>query len=222
MQIQAELVEIDFTKLENHVADFINSELIKCRQNRIVPYIPKRKSITHNGMTCAGYFDEKESRIAVSYSGSKHAWLSTFVHETCHVDQWLESTPLWVASVDGIDALEIIDEWLLGNQNPEVSVLQRAFDIATYIELDCEQRSVEKIKKYGLPINITTYTKKSNAYVWSHRLMQQTRQWSHASAYEFPKVWRAMPSHFNNDYATLPDDISQIFYSNIELFSGIV
>lgn len=222
MQISAEIVEINFEKLEKHVADFINIELMKCRKNNIVPYIPKRKGLLHNGMTCAGYFDEEGQTLAVSYHGHIHKWLSTFVHETCHMDQWLESSTLWKANVDGADPIEILDEWLLGNQNPDPGVLKRAFDIATYIELDCEMRSINKIKKYNLPINTTTYIKKSNAYVWSYRLIQQTREWSHSASYEFPEVWRAMPKHFDNDYSTLPEDISKIFYSNIESFSGII
>lgn len=211
-----DIIEINYDKLLPEVSKFIEYELDKCRRNNIKIYVPKARHVPLGQGTVAGYFDDENQIFAVAYYRSINHWLPVFVHETCHMDQWLEQIPEWNVSINGIDAMELLEDWLSLtielDQETKATVFKHIIDI----ELDCERRSVEKIKKYNLPINIQTYIKKSNAYVWSYRLVQQTRVWEHSAAYEFPKVWRKMPAHFDNEYNILPDNISQIFYAEIE------
>lgn len=211
-----ELIEVNYSKLDPAVIDFIAMELDKCRQHGISIKMPFKKSVIHSGVRCAGYFEQDPLEFAVAVGRSHKFWLNTFVHETCHIDQWREDLPIWYEKVNGDEPLDLMDEWLQCKIELDQPTIKRMFDIVTEIELDCERRSVEKIKQYNLPIKIDTYIKKSNAYVWSYRLIQTTRTWDHTGAYEFPEVWRKMPKHFNNDYSQLPDDIATIFYSNIE------
>lgn len=213
MKPQTELIEIDFANLDAFTIDFIENELDKCRRSNIGIHIPKSKSVLHNGMNCAGFFDDSNMTFAVAYTKNQNHWLSTFVHESCHVDQWIDQIDIWNAKIGDIDPLEVIDSWLLKEVELDPVTKQLVFDIVTAIELDCEQRSVEKIKKFNLPLNITNYIKKSNAYVWSYRMVQETRNYDHNSMHEVYSVWRAMPKHFENDYSILPVEISRIFYA---------
>lgn len=216
MRDPVELIGINFDKLDLNVSNFINLELNKCRTHNISINLPKSRQVMHNNMHCAGYFDDSIKELSVACGRNLQKWLPVFVHETCHLDQWIEQIEIWNARINGLDPLPMIDAWLLKEVELDPSTKQLAFDCVAAIELDCEQRSVEKIKKYNLPINIPNYIKKSNAYVWSYRLVQETRDWDHAAAHEFPKIWRAMPKHFYNDYSILPTEISEIFYANIE------
>lgn len=211
-----ELIEADYSKLDSNVLQFIDVELNKCRQHGIAIKMPYKKSVIHSGTKCAGYFEQDPLEFAVAVGRSHRFWLSTFVHETCHIDQWREDLPIWYEKVNEEDPLDLMDEWILGKVELDQDTIKRMFDIVIEIELDCEKRSVEKIKQYNLPIKIDTYIRKSNAYVWSYRLLQVTRIWDHTGAYEYPEVWRKMPKHFNNDYSSLPESISSIFYANIE------
>lgn len=211
-----EQIDVNFSKLDPAVIDFIAMELDKCRQHGISIKMPFTKSVIHSGTRCAGYFEQDPLEFAVAVGRSHKFWLCTFVHETCHIDQWSEDIPIWYEKVNGLDPLDLMDEWLQGSIELDKETINKIFNIVIEIELDCEKRSVEKIKQYNLPIKIDTYIRKSNAYVWSYRLIQTTKIWDHAGAYEFPEVWRKMPKHFNNDYSCLPEPISNIFYSNIE------
>lgn len=211
-----EQIEIDWTKLDTNTQQFIRSELDKCRHHSIKITIPKKRNVLNNDTGCAGYFESNPLEFAVAVGRSHRFWLNTFVHESCHMDQWIEQIPIWNQEVNGQDPLDLLDLWLQNKIELEQSTLNDIFDIVTEIELDCEIRSVEKIKQWNLPIKLDTYIKKSNAYIWSYRLLQTTRTWDHTGAYEFPEVWRKMPRHFNNDYSCLPDNISQILYANIE------
>lgn len=211
-----ELIEVNYSKLAPEVIKFIELELDKCRQHGISIKMPFKKTVIHSGVKCAGYFESDPLEFAVAVGRSHKFWLNTFVHETCHIDQWRENIPIWYEKVNGEEPLDLMDQWLQGFVELDQETVNAIFNIAVEIELDCEKRSVEKIKKYNLPIKIDTYTRKSNAYVWSYRLIQTTKIWDHTGAYEFPEVWRNMPNHFNNDYSCLPEPISNIFYSNIE------
>jgi hypothetical protein len=211
-----EQIEVNYSKLDPAVIDFIAAELEKCRQHSISIKMPYQKTVIHSGVRCAGYFEQDPLEFAVAVGRSHKFWLNTFVHETCHIDQWREDLPIWYEKVNGNDPLDLMDDWLQCNVELDQESINKMFDIVIEIELDCERRSVEKIKQYNLPIKIDTYIKKSNAYVWSYRLIQTTRTWDHTGAYEFPEVWRKMPKHFNNDYTRLPDNIATVFYANIE------
>lgn len=216
----SELIQIQFEKLQSNVVDFINLELNKCRFHNIKITIPKVRGVVHDGVTCSGYFEEDPLEFVVATGRSPKFWFSTFVHESCHMDQWIESIPIWNQKINSKDPLDLIDLWVTNEVSLDDKTLADAIDIALEIELDCEKRSVEKIKEYNLPIKIETYIKKSNAYVWSYRFLKETRNWDHTALYEIPAVWRAMPKHFDNDYSILPDNIKNVFYNNIENLLG--
>jgi hypothetical protein len=87
----------------------------------------------------------------------------------------------------------------------ELSAAQKEAIIAKVqrVELDAEMRSVDKIKKYGLPLDVAYYTKRANAYVWFYRAVAKTRKWITAP-YNDQRVLALMPDHFNNDYSSMP------------------
>lgn len=213
-------IEVDLEELSPEVLEFVQTELDKAREHGISLRLPKSKSVFHKGVCCAGYFDEDALEFAVACGKSSKKWLSIFVHETCHIDQWAEATDIWYKKVNGLEPTTLIDEWIENKIELDPYTLGKAFDAIVNIELDCEKRSIEKIKTHNLPIKIDTYIRKSNAYVWSYRLIQETRDWDHSAAYETPEVWRAMPKHFDNDYNKLPDDIRSVFYQYIELLTN--
>ena len=221
-----DLIEIDFKTINPRILNYINHELDKCRANGISIYMPKRRSIAHSGGDyCAGYLevDHPSGRpmFAVACGRSIRNWLLIFVHESCHLDQWLEQVPFWEVYVNGESTLDVMDQWLNLKVDLNSRELKAVFDNVIEIEADCERRSVEKIKQWDLPINIDSYIRKSNAYIWSYRLMQETRNWNHTAAYGHGPVWRAMPKYFDQTYDVLPDKIRNTFYKHIEHFSRI-
>jgi hypothetical protein len=167
--------------------------------------------VLNHGFDCAGYFDDNPLEFAVACGKSYRTWLPTFVHESCHLDQWAEDRNAWDRSVNDLIPLTVFDDWLQHKIELDEDTKRSVASAILKIELDCERRSVAKICQHGLPIKLDTYIRKSNAYVWSYLLMQETRNWDHSAAYEYPEVWRKMPKHFNADYSVLPDHIRAAF-----------
>jgi hypothetical protein len=85
--------------------------------------------------------------------------------------------------------------------NPEQ--LKNVVDKVLEMELDCEKRSIEKIKKYKLPINVKEYTQKANAYMYFYRALAKTRKWTNKSKspYSLTNIWKQMPSKLLNSQA---------------------
>jgi hypothetical protein len=206
-----ELIEVDLDKIPPEVSAFVQLELDKCRRLGVPIHMPRTRTVLNNGFDCAGYFDDTPLAFAVACGKSYRTWFPTFVHESCHLDQWADDRNVWDQSVHGAVPLTVFDDWLQHKVELDDDTKCAVASVLLNVELDCERRSVAKIKQYDLPINIDTYTRKGNAYVWSYRLMQETRNWDHSAAYEYPQVWRKMPKHFNTDYSVLPDAIRAVF-----------
>lgn len=103
-----------------------------------------------------------------------------------------------------------MDRWLTGEEVEDV------FDhIRTLrnLELDNEKRSVELIKRFDLPVDIKTYIKKANGYVYFYTWMMKTRRWSELenSPYSNENIINAMPEEFQEDYENIPDYVVKVF-----------
>lgn len=206
-----ENIDIDLSILPRAVYQFVEMELDQCRALNVPINMPNTRSVLSNGVDCAGFFDDNPLEFAVACGKTYKKWFPVFVHESCHRDQWSSDPKLWNKRVDGMEPMVVFDEWIQGNVELDADVLRRITTVMLEVELDCEMRSAAKIRQHRLPIKLDTYIRKSNAYVWSYRLMQETRIWNHSAAYEYPQVWRKMPKEFCDDYAVMPNHIRSIF-----------
>ena len=212
-----ERIDVDINSFDPKITDFLNFELQKCRDNHISIHMPKTKTVIHANNHCGGYVDSSDQPVlAVACGKSIKTWLLIFIHETCHLDQYLEKSPIWDVTLNGVSATDLMDSWLNKSIELTEAELKIVFDNIIELESDCERRSVEKIKQWSLPIKIDTYIRKSNAYVWSYRLIQETRNWEHSAMYTYGPVWRAMPKLFPTHYNDLPGTIRNAFYEHID------
>jgi len=207
----SEIVEIDWDNIPKKVSNFLRRELKKCRDNDVRINMPASTNLFDQLGDCSGYFDEKPLTLAVAVRGSYKRWLPVFVHESCHMDQWLEQDPVWTRRVNRYKPLNLFDKWLSGKIKLDKDIKNDMIDCILNIELDCEKRTVEKIIKNNLPINLATYIRKSNAYVWSYRIIQKTRSWEHSTVFEHPDILKTMPTEFIDDYSRVPIEIKEVF-----------
>ena len=62
----------------------------------------------------------------------------------------------------------------------------------TELEWDCERRSIRKITRNKLPIDLKEYAQRANAYVLGYHWTLANRKWCKKS-YEEDSVWGGMP-----------------------------
>lgn len=149
----------------------------------------------------SGYFSSEPLELAIAVKSNKSTdWLDLMVHESCHMDQYLENKVTWdVGSVSYIHFYS----WLEGALECPDHELQTAVDGVIDVELDCERRSVAKIKKYNLPIDLVKYKKKANSYLYAIRFFSYKREW-YNKIYLDGNVWQIAPTNFKKSYATIP------------------
>ena len=203
------LTESDITK----VKVFIEDLKIYTKENNIKLILSPEKGVqfSEGGILCNGYFDDITSTLACALGKDVSQWLVILLHESCHMDQWVEKVPEWTENV-GMDNIE---KWLNGDDSVNMNNIDNEIRTSIIVEVDCEKRTVEKIKKYGLDsiMNIDEYIQKSNAYVLFYLWMRKNRKWYTIGKepYNIPDVVNVMPKTFDIDYTILDSNIEKTY-----------
>jgi len=154
---------------EKNFVKFVRSE---CKKYGVKLKLVHREKIrVGKRMWGSGYFDESVPSLAVAVM--KPDWLSTLVHEYCHLTQWVDQCKEW-KKADRHESCWNMEVWLMGE-----SVKNPYFHINNMrdVELDNEKRAVQLIKEHGLEINTEKYIQQANAYVSLYNYMKYTRKW---------------------------------------------
>lgn len=209
--------EFSYGKMSQHDIDkvklFIADLRKKCEEKGIKLKIENRPGIPYtddDSMMVNGYFDEDNKVLACAVGKDIEFWLTILIHESSHMDQFLESDPSWT----NLLGLDQTDAWLAGGEgNPEE--MEKEIKASISVELDCEKRSVEKIKKWGLDsiVDVVEYTQKSNAYILFYHWMYKSRKWYTIGRepYNNKDIVSRMPKDFNIDYSKLTPEIEDVF-----------
>lgn len=182
---------------------FISDLKQQCKDHGIKLYLPKTKNVKLEIGYSKGYFDEETLACAIGGKG----WLPILIHESCHLDQFIEKSPLWAKASD-----TLMDEWLSGKpiDNPDHHI-----DVMKWLELDCEKRAVRKFRKYKIKFNEREYIQKANSYVQFYNYMKYSRKWCNRknTPYTNKNVWGNMPCKFvrKSWYNTIGADELKLF-----------
>lgn len=136
-------------------------------------------------------------KLAVGMGWPDGKWLEVLVHESCHMDQWVGNCQAWQDNFlsDGREAVDWINDWCEGRIELNKEELSEIIRRAKNVELDCEKRTIEKIKRWNLGVDTQEYAQRGNAYVHFYDIVGQTRKWNEPgqAPYEIEQVWRSAP-----------------------------
>lgn len=186
------------------ISTFISSVVNKCIKHNIGFHLVPMPYVMADGLKCSGYFDEKELVVAAN----KKDWLDVLVHESCHLDQFIQKYKLWsVADSD----LTTFDEWLNGKKTSTAKIVECVKRIIE-LELDCEKRAIKKFKKFDFTfINVDSYIKQANSYLFGYWVAVKNRKW-YPMPYNNPSIVKAMPKTFLSTKEYFNPDVSFIKY----------
>jgi len=191
-------------KIPSSVKSFLSHVSLVTKIHGVNLDIAKSRFVECGGSRCNGFFVENPKPIlAVASKQPMNKWLPILAHEYSHMTQWVEKSPVWTENfVGGFETMEIIDLWIAGKIELSKEQLDDYISKARNVELDCEKRTVNIIKLFGLPIKIEEYIQKANAYVFFYKIIKNTRSWYKIGKepYNIRSVWRWMPKDFNNNY----------------------
>lgn len=174
----------------------------KCVTNKMGLNLEFKKVVDEQEFPCSGFFDEK-SLVVATNKKNKLDWIGTVIHESCHLDQFIEKSAVYMKDDLG---LYVVEDWIKGKQNDKKKALN-AFMDTIHMELDCEIRSVKKFKKYKIKFNEKEYIKQANAYLYSYVYAFLNKKWF-PTPYEKKSIVKHMPFKFLK-----PIDYFTSFYS---------
>ena len=182
---------------------FIKDIISIAKKNKI-KIVSKNTEFVYSGendsVPSAGYFSSDPLELVISLKASIENTMSLLIHESCHMDQYLNNRVTWEKS---LTSYSIFYNWIAGDNTYDEHEIQTAADDAIDLELDCERRSVEKIKKYNLPLDIATYKRRANAYLYAISYFSTTRKY-HPKIYAKADVWTKAPINFKKNYQKIP------------------
>ena len=168
----------------------------------------------HTGYPVSGYFvDYGDPTLAVAKGKPYKEWVMILVHESSHMDQWIEKSKYWSNNfINGRESVEYIDDWISGKEYSDKDIgdfIKRSIDV----ELDCEKRTIDKLKKYNIDINIAEETQKANSYILFYNIVKEFRKWNEVgkAPYQIKEVWSKMSKEFDMNYSSVDSDIKNLY-----------
>lgn len=208
--------------LHYKIGKIISETAVTCIENGIDFILSGKDAVFYAGddppVACAGYFcgnDVEGIKILATATGKPmEEWLPILLHESSHMDQYLEKSDAWmnITLPDGREATDELFAWFAGKEieNP-ADIAARALNV----ELDCERRTLAKILKYGLQdvIDPVEYVKKANSYVYFYLHCLKSRSFYKRgnAPYMNDKVWTVAPDNFDGDYTKIPEALAAAF-----------
>lgn len=193
--------------------DFVHSSLKKHKMNLILSLDPIK--ICSN--VVSGYFSEEDREIRIDISD--RTWIETLVHEFCHFLQYIENDPFYTCLEQGdTNFLSEAWDWLDGSLE-FVSTRRRnlVFRKILEMELNCEKRSVEMIKKFELPIDLDEYIFAAYVYINYYNFAKKYRTWLKidtvlGSIFEIKECAEKFGGiSLDQDFKQLPKEYEEIF-----------
>lgn len=162
---------------------------------------------------CNGYFDDVSEVIAVATSKPIEQWFPTLVHESCHFDQWRYFTKVWSDYSNNSCSDNKLDDILTGKLVLSENDNKEYFRISRELELDCERRTINKIKEYNLPIDIKKYAKGAASYVLFYNYVEKYKKWyvMGREPYNTESILKEMPESLDGDFSKLEPHIESMF-----------
>lgn len=182
------------------------------KANKIKITISEDKYVQYLG-NCLGFFGGEVGAIefAVAVGNPIEIWMPTFIHESCHLDQFLEDKYIWDTSDIYID---YYFRWVSGEIELSPTRVRESMEKTILLEKDCEERSVAKIKKYNLPMDTDRYIQTANTYLYSYTIFTEKRKFIEG-IHSNPMVYGKCPKHFVSNYTKLPIKIRSAIEKHI-------
>lgn len=157
-----------------------------------------------------GYYDDANKVLAISINKPMEEWLRILVHEYSHTLQDKEKTKYWVK---GQSSYTKFFEWQEDNQKLSKQELNKHCRNAQMLELECERKALQLIKKFNLPLNKKEYARKASAYIYFYLFVKKMKRWYKIGKepYRNEKILSLMPDNLDGNYNKINKQLMQLY-----------
>lgn len=214
------ILETTWNNLTYEDRCFIRDTWAKCNSNGVVLDLQNEDRVAYPGgeSRVSGYFlgDDlgEKPRLCVAIRKPTTDWMTVLMHESSHMDQWVERCDVWRQGFrDDRDVYDVLQDWLDHKVELSADEQDDVVGRCMAIELDCEKRTLDKMRKLGMHMYTYDYVRKANAYIWSYYMVKVRRRWYAKPPYEVFEVWGGMPDMFMDleRYTSMTWEMSSVF-----------
>lgn len=215
-------MQINIKTYNRNVDKFIKDLMKQCDKFNInlilstTAYV-KNGTNANIGIKTNGFFDAELGNMAVAIGKPMEQWLHTLVHESCHLDQYLDKDcKEWKRMYfDDTNACTEFFNWLEKEESLTIKQIYKYAGIMRNLELDCERRTIKKIKKYKLPIDIKIYAKQAGAYISFYNYLPKHAKWYKIGKepYNNLELLKLMPSNLKGSYTKLNKKVEKLLHA---------
>lgn len=192
----------------NNVLRFIEDLETKCKEYGVKLVLYDMKFIENDGDKFGGWFDADNKELHCAFPDKiQTKYVELLVHESCHMDQWIENTKYWTIERRNNSLTEV---WKI-LKGEKVNKLKYHLRNVQMMEAECEKMSIEKIKDYDLGINIERYAMKANSYLLFYSVLIETKKWTDYPPYKFKDIWRGLPDKILSNFE-ISEDLKQLYF----------
>ena len=192
----------------NNVLRFIEDLETKCKEYGVKLVLYDMKFIENDGDKFGGWFDADNKELHCAFPDKiQTKYVELLVHESCHMDQWIENTKYWTIERRNNSLTEV---WKI-LKGEKVNKLKYHLRNVQMMEAECEKMSIEKIKDYDLGINIERYAMKANSYLLFYSVLIETKKWTDYPPYKFKDIWRGLPDKILSNFE-ISGDLKQLYF----------
>lgn len=202
-----------------NTSEFIHQVVTDCEKNDIKIVISPKDRVYYGDISCNGFFEQHfpveytykhvlgEPTLPIDLSGNSYPllagctgnktdseFISLLAHEYCHMQQFIEKSPLWIT----LDEFEKFEKWL-GHESIDHNELITAWTKIVMLEADCEKRVVNLIADLDLPLDVNTYSRRANSYLFFYQWVLKNRKWYKTAPYEIESIVNMMPFRMLDD-----------------------
>ena len=189
----------------------------ECNANGIRFFAGRGKTVKNGTINCNGFFCDGEDydtgekfQPTLAFANNPNSF-DVLVHEYCHMQQWLEGSPLW----SNLRNNGFMWDWLNGDDSIEFSKVEDSMLAYYGIELDCERRAIAQHRKWKTKYRkeLYDYIQKANAYTMFYFYLIENRKWYKAGKepYNLKSVWSKMPKSFTFNRLKCYNQVSKLF-----------
>lgn len=192
----------------NNVLRFIEDLETKCKEYGVKLVLYDMKFIESDGDKFGGWFDDDNKELHCAFPDKiQTKYVELLVHESCHMDQWIENTKYWTIERRNNSLTEV---WKI-LKGEKVNKLKYHLRNVQMMEAECEKMSIQKIKDYDLGINIERYAMKANSYLLFYSVLVETKKWTDYPPYKFKDIWRGLPDKILSNFE-ISGDLKQLYF----------
>jgi hypothetical protein len=192
------------------VDNFIKHVANDCEEREIKLLVSLVEFVNADSIKSNGYYDDANKVLAISINKPMEEWLRIFVHEYAHSLQDKEKCKPWVV---GSPACTSFFRWYDGQISLTKKELTKCCRQTQLLELDCERRALQLIKKFKLPLDPKEYARKASAYVYFYPFVKKMKKWYKIGhePYRNKKILALMPDNLDGRYTNVNKRLMELY-----------